>query len=113
MQRKVFVLVAAVLSLMATGLAAKKPKPAPSASLAAQVPPAPKIPLMTDDMKTLHVLNRLTFGPRPGDLEQVQAMGVDKWTDQQLQPATIPENPVLLDKLQPLDTLRIGTAGHA
>ena len=41
------------------------------------------------DDRILHVLNRFTFGPRPGDLEAVRAMGLDKWFDQQLHPATL------------------------
>ena len=93
------------LAMLATGFAAKKPKPAVADKIS-----APKLPQMTDDQKALHALNRLTFGPRPGDLEQVKQMGLDKWIAQQLQPATIPENPVLLDKLAPLDTLQMGTA---
>ncbi len=39
--------------------------------------------------RALQALNRLTFGPRPGDVEQVEAMGVDRWIDQQLDPDTI------------------------
>jgi uncharacterized protein (DUF1800 family) len=105
MQRKIILLTTFGLTMMATGFAAKKPKPAPAATLA-----APKIPQMTDDQKALHALNRLTFGPRPGDLEQVKQMGVDKWIEQQLQPESIPENPVLIAKLEPLDTLLMGTA---
>ena len=105
MQHKFVVLTIAGLTMMATGFAAKKPKAAPAATLA----PAP-IPQMTDEQKALHALNRLTFGPRPGDLELVKQMGVDKWIDQQLQPESIPENPVLLAKLEPLDTLQMGTA---
>src|SRR5580658_4407901 len=105
MPRKIVILTVAGFAMMATGFAAKKPKPSPAATLA-----APKIPQMTDDQKALHALNRLTFGPRPGDLEQVKQMGVDKWIEQQLQPDTIAENPVLLAKLEPLDTLQMGTA---
>jgi uncharacterized protein (DUF1800 family) len=41
------------------------------------------------DARVLHALNRLTFGPRPGDLEAVRAMGLDKWFDQQLHPKSI------------------------
>jgi uncharacterized protein (DUF1800 family) len=33
-----------------------------------------------------HVLNRLAFGPRPGDVDRVMAMGVDRWIEQQLRP---------------------------
>jgi len=105
MPRKIIVLTLAGLTMMATGFAAKKPKSAPAATLA-----APKIPRMTDDQKALHALNRLTFGPRPGDLEQIKKMGVSQWIEQQLQPESIPENPVLLAKLEPLDTLQMGTA---
>jgi uncharacterized protein (DUF1800 family) len=33
-----------------------------------------------------HVLNRLAFGPRPGDVDRVVAMGVDRWIEAQLRP---------------------------
>ncbi len=36
-----------------------------------------------------HALDRLTFGPRPGDVEAVTAIGVDKWIDLQLHPEKI------------------------
>ena len=41
----------------------------------AGAPAVPAIPQMTADQKALHALNRLTFGARPGDLEQVKQMG--------------------------------------
>ena len=41
------------------------------------------------DDRILHALNRFTFGPRPGDLEAVRAMGLEKWFDQQLRPASL------------------------
>jgi uncharacterized protein (DUF1800 family) len=50
-------------------------------------------------------LNRLTFGPRPGDAERVKAMGLKKWIDLQLHPGRIAENPVLTEKLKALDSL--------
>ncbi len=43
------------------------------------------------DERILHALNRFTFGPRPGDLEAVRAMGLEKWFDAQLHPASIDE----------------------
>jgi uncharacterized protein (DUF1800 family) len=43
------------------------------------------------DARILHALNRLTFGPRPGDVEAVRAEGLDKWFDKQLHPASIDE----------------------
>lgn len=36
-----------------------------------------------------HVLSRLTFGARPGDLQHVMKLGVDRWIEQQLHPSTI------------------------
>jgi uncharacterized protein (DUF1800 family) len=36
-------------------------------------------------------LNRLTFGPRPGDIEAVEKMGVERWLDSQLQPDQVPD----------------------
>src|SRR3979490_332718 len=59
------------------------------------------------DKQITHVLNRLTFGPRPGDLEQARRMGVEKWIDLQLHPERITENPVLESKLKPLGTVRL------
>jgi uncharacterized protein (DUF1800 family) len=64
------------------------------------------VPLAADH-KIAHALNRLTFGPQPGDFEQVKRMGLKKWIDLQLHPDRIPENPVLANKLAPLDTLRM------
>jgi uncharacterized protein (DUF1800 family) len=63
-----------------------------------------KIPL---DRQPIHVLSRLTFGPRPGDVEQVKKMGVDKWIDQQLHPERLTENPALDAKIQQLQTMRL------
>jgi len=57
------------------------------------------------DDRILQALNRLTFGARPGDAAQVKAMGLKKWIDLQLHPDRIPENPALLEKLKPFDSL--------
>jgi uncharacterized protein (DUF1800 family) len=39
------------------------------------------------------VLNRLSFGPRPGDAEKVRAMGVDRWIARQLTPERVDDAP--------------------
>src|SRR4051812_6404015 len=62
---------------------------------------------LTKDQEILHALGRLTFGPRPGDVEQVKKIGLKKWIDQQLNPESIPENPALEAKLAPLESLRM------
>jgi uncharacterized protein (DUF1800 family) len=55
-------------------------------------------------------LNRLTYGSRPGDVERVGAMGLEKWIEAQLHPESIPENPVLADKLRYFDTLDLSSS---
>ena len=50
---------------------------------------------LTEEERATHALNRLTFGPRPGDLERVQAIGVKKWVEMQLNPEQIDDS--LLD----------------
>jgi uncharacterized protein (DUF1800 family) len=62
---------------------------------------------LSTDQQIIQVVNRLTFGPRPGDVEQIRRLGVDKWVDLQLHPDRIPENPILEEKLKPLETLRM------
>src|ERR1700674_4089524 len=62
---------------------------------------------LSTDKQVIHVLNRLTFGPRPGDVEQVRKMSVEKWIDLQLHPDRIPENPILEAKLKPLESLQL------
>jgi uncharacterized protein (DUF1800 family) len=50
-----------------------------------------KLPIteLTEDEAILHAMNRLAYGPRPGDVEQVRRMGLEKWIEQQLHPETI------------------------
>ena len=43
----------------------------------------------TADQQVRHVLNRLAFGARPGDVERVRAIGVDRWIAMQLQPSHV------------------------
>ena len=64
---------------------------------------------LSKDKQVLHVLNRLTFGPRPGDVDRVRSLGVEKWIRQQLQPQLIAENPQVEARLRPLATLPLAT----
>jgi uncharacterized protein (DUF1800 family) len=88
----------AALGFVASWGAAKAPKQ-----------DAPKTPTfskpLSPDEKIQQAVNRLTFGPRPGDAARVKSMGVKKWIDLQLHPNLIPENPTLEAKLKMLDTL--------
>jgi uncharacterized protein (DUF1800 family) len=44
------------------------------------------------DQEMLMVLDRFTYGPRPGDLERMRAVGVNKWFLQQLDPKAIDDS---------------------
>ncbi len=44
---------------------------------------------LTERQKAVHVLNRLAYGPRPGDAARVEQMGVNAWVEQQLHPESI------------------------
>jgi hypothetical protein len=45
----------------------------------------------TADQQVLHALNRLGFGPKPGDVQRVRELGVDTWIAAQLDPSRIPD----------------------
>src|SRR5262245_48586401 len=64
---------------------------------------------LTEDQRILHVLNRLGFGARPGDVERLKAIGVDKYIEQQLNPEKIDDS-ASEAKLKNLETLRLTTA---
>jgi uncharacterized protein (DUF1800 family) len=64
---------------------------------------------LSDDQRILHVLNRLGYGGRPGDVERVRSMGVEAYINQQLQPTKISDS--LADaKVRHLETLNMTTA---
>jgi uncharacterized protein (DUF1800 family) len=48
----------------------------------------------SDRDEIVHVLNRITFGPRPGDVEAVEQMGLHNYIEQQLHPETIDDSAV-------------------
>jgi uncharacterized protein (DUF1800 family) len=60
------------------------------------------------DEPIVHVLNRLTFGPRPGDVSAVRQKGLDKWLDEQLHPERIP-NSALDARLATLKTASLSS----
>jgi uncharacterized protein (DUF1800 family) len=62
--------------------------------------------LMSERRRALHALNRLTFGPRAGDVQRVMAIGVDQWIDLQLHPDKIDDS-ALNARLEPFRTLRM------
>ncbi|HUS18674.1 MAG TPA: DUF1800 domain-containing protein [Terriglobales bacterium] len=91
-------LATALVILPASYLPAKdKKKPGPKSPAVAQ---------MDESKKGAHVLNRLAFGPRPGEVDRVAAIGVEKWIEQQLNPEKIDDS-VLQARLSPFRTLQM------
>src|SRR2546423_568505 len=90
-------LVALCSAILATGVGAERSMTANKAAK------------LTEDQRILHVLNRLGFGARPGDVERVKAMGVDKYIEQQLFPEKI-DDTASEARLRNLETLKMSTA---
>ncbi len=95
----ILALVALLASTFAVGISAQNMK-MPASKSAAK---------LSQDQRILHVLNRLGFGARPGDVERVRAMGIDNYIAQQLFPEKIDDS-ASEAKLQNLETLRMSTA---
>ena len=47
-----------------------------------------------EQKRAVQALNRLTFGSRPGDVQQVVAIGVDRWIDLQLHPEKLSDTAI-------------------
>jgi uncharacterized protein (DUF1800 family) len=66
-----------------------------------------KVGNMPQEKRALHALNRLAFGPRPGDLERVNQTGVERYLREQLDPQSIPIPADLVDRVGALRTLQM------
>jgi uncharacterized protein (DUF1800 family) len=75
-------------------------------SAGASGPHAATVP--SDDKAIVHVLNRVGFGPRPGDVEQVRRLGIERYIDAQLRPERIPDTG-LPARLAGLDTIGLSS----
>jgi len=62
---------------------------------------------LTDRERATHLLSRLSFGPRPGDLEALLEEGIDAWLDRQLAPV---ESPYIEDLLSRFESLGMTSA---
>ena len=62
-----------------------------------------------DTATVVHVLNRLGYGPRPGDVARVKAMGIEAYIEQQLHPERIVD-PALDRRLAAYPTIHLTTA---
>src|SRR6185503_8352255 len=64
---------------------------------------------LNEEQRIVHVLNRLGFGARPGDVERVKAMGLENYINQQLNPEKISDT-VAENKVRDLNVLNMTTA---
>ena len=105
----IFLLVAATIAapylLAATNKKDGKEKTADSSKALKGLP----IVALAEDEAILQALNRLGFGPRPGDLERVKELGLQKWVDQQLRPDSI-SDAALDARLLRFPTLKMSSA---
>ena len=91
MLRRVFLIVLAAAALVPTAIRAGSDIP-------------------NSDRAIEHALNRLAFGPRPGEIERVSHIGLARWIDDQLHPERIPDD-AIGPRLARLET--IGLDPHA
>ncbi len=64
---------------------------------------------LTEEEAVLHALNRLGYGPRPGDIERIRQMGLEKWLDRQLHPESL-DDAALAGRLERYPTLAMTSA---
>ena len=87
-----------MLALMAGGLAACSSGAPPAATPRLEPPPRYRVTLarstLTPDQQIVHVLGRLGYGARPGEVERVRAEGLSKWIERQLEPGRISDEAV-------------------
>ncbi|HEY6384375.1 MAG TPA: DUF1800 family protein [Candidatus Acidoferrum sp.] len=90
-----------LLAAMPPSAKDKKPK---------QDPALKNLPIseLSADEAILHALNRLAYGPRPGDVERVRQMGLAKWIDQQLNPNSM-DDKALEARLEDYPTLKMSS----
>ena len=68
--------------------------------------PVPVPGKLTEQQKVLHLLDRITFGARPGEVERINKIGWEKYVEEQMQPEKISDE-IVAQKLQPLATLKM------
>ena len=107
----ILILLAALFALLLTPNAragkagadlSANPRPTLSKSFRGDLP----ITQLTEDEAILHALNRLAYGPRPGDVERIRKMGLAKWVDEQLSFSS-GNDPALDAKLSNFKTLKM------
>ncbi len=66
-------------------------------------------PKLTEEQKVIHLLDRVTFGARPGDVERVMKIGWEKFLDEQLRPERISDQ-ALEQRLKNIESVHLSNA---
>ncbi len=81
-----------IVAIAAVSCASRPQAPSPSVTQTIPLAPASDSGReLTADQQVLQALDRLSFGPRPGDVARVREIGVDRWIAQQLSPDRVPD----------------------
>jgi len=88
LQSAVAVFLILPLSLLPADVADAEERPSTRLATSSYAAGAP----LTSDQKLMQVLNRFTYGPRPGDLEHIRAIGIQAWFNEQLVPQKIDDS---------------------
>ena len=91
-QRSAEVLTNSLRALVAGALCVLMVEQPLVATVAGSKPAGVPVKEIQGQERALHALNRFTFGPRPGDVAAVQALGVKRWFEQQLNPSSIDDS---------------------
>jgi uncharacterized protein (DUF1800 family) len=91
-QRSAAILTGSVRALMSGVLCVLMVEQPMVAAVAVNKPVGTPVKQIQGQERVLHALNRFTFGPRPGDVAAVQALGVKRWFEQQLNPSSIDDS---------------------
>src|SRR5215475_7177999 len=64
---------------------------------------------LTEEQKVAHLLDRVAFGARPGDVERVMTLGWEKYLDEQLRPERISDQ-VVEQRLKNIESIHLSKA---
>src|SRR5215475_83862 len=64
---------------------------------------------LTEEQRVAHLLDRVTFGARPGDVERVMKLGWEKYLDEQLRPERISDQ-VVEQRLKNIESIHLSKA---
>lgn len=86
--------------------------PEPSKNDASRAHFAGKLPIkeLNEQEAILHALNRLGYGPGPGEVERIEKTGLDNWVQAQLHPENV-RDPEVDARLSAYASLRLSAAG--